>query len=148
GSVRIGERVQPYVDPLGEVAERPTDRLPQRPGDERSTEEEQKTDDEPTGPFGGDVERHDEHAEVHERRAEILLEHQNHQAEQPDEEHRAEVASAREVDAEDPFARQGKYLALADQVVREEGEQSQLRELAGLDGEATDEDPQLRPIDH
>ena len=43
---------------------------------------------------------------------------------------------------------QRQHLALADQVVREERQQGQLGELAGLDREAADEDPQLGPVDH
>ena len=59
-----------------------------------------------------------------------------------------EVAPAREVDAEDPLAGQRQHLALADQVVGEERQQRELGELAGLDREAADQDPQLGPVDH
>ena len=98
-------------------------------------------------PFGGDVERHHEHAEVEQRGAQVLLEDQDQEAEQPDHEHRAEVAPAREVDAEEPPAGQRQHLALAHQVVGEEDEQRQLGELTGLDREAAEQDPQLGAVD-
>ena len=55
----------------------------------------------PTPP-GGDVEHRDEQAEEQQRGAEVLLEDQDADADQPGHQDRAEVAAARHVDAEHP----------------------------------------------
>ena len=144
----VAERVEPDVRALVEVREGPADDAAQDVRQERAADEQQQTDDQPAHPFGGDVQRDHEHAEVHERRPEVLLEDQDQQAHRPDRDDRAEVAPAREVDAEDPLARQRQDFALAHQVVREEGEQRELGQLTGLDGEERAEpDPQLRTVD-
>ena len=130
-----------------EVGERPADGAAEHVRQVGAAEEEEQTDEQPADPFGGDVERHHEHAEVEQRGAQVLLEDQDQEADQPDHEHRAEVAPAREVDAEEPPAGQREHLALAHQVVGEEDQQRQLGELTGLDGEAADPDPQLRAVD-
>ena len=50
---------------------------------------------------GRDVEHHEEQAEVEQRRAEVALEHDDRHRQRPDDEHRPEVARAREPHAEE-----------------------------------------------
>ena len=56
-----------------------------------------QADEQPAGPLGGDVEHHHEEAEEQQRGAEVALEDQDAEADQPGDEDRAEVAAAGQV---------------------------------------------------
>ena len=72
----VGERVEPDVDAGLHVAEDP-------PRHQGAAEEERPADDQPAGPLGGDVEHHQEEAEEEQAGAEVLLEDQDAEADQP-----------------------------------------------------------------
>ncbi len=115
-----------------------------RRGDrDRAADRHQQAEQDPAGPLGGDVEHHHEQAEEQEGRAQVVLEDQDQQAEQPDHDDRAEVAAARQVQAHEPAAGQRQGVPLDHQVAGEEHRQDDLGELAGLDGEAAHPDPDL-----
>ena len=107
----------------------------------------QQTEDDPAGPLGGDVQHDDEHSEEQQRRTEVGLEDQDEDRHHPDDEDRAEVAAARQVQAHEAAAGQGEGVALHHQVAGEEDREDDLRELTGLDGEAGDLDPDLGAVD-
>ena len=134
------ERVQPDVDPLLHVAEH-------RPGEERAGGEQHDADEQPGQPLGRDVEHRDEDAEEQQRRAEVAFEDEDTEARDPGDDHRAEVAAARQVDAGNPPARQGEHVALDHQVAREEDQQQDLRQLARLEREAGEPDPDPGAVD-
>ena len=104
-------------------------------------------DQQPGQPLGRDVEQRDEDAEEQQRRAEVALEDQDAEAGDPGDEDRPEVAGARQVDADDAAAGQRQHVALGHQVAGEEDDQQDLGELAGLEREAGEPDPDPRAVD-
>ena len=134
------EGVEPEVDALLEVRER-------RQGEGDGDAEEQQADGDPGHPLGGDVEHRDEEAEEEQRRAEVLLEDEDEQREHPRDEDRAEVAAAREGEAEDPLAGEREHVAGLHEVAGEEDREGDLGELARLEVERPEADPDLRAVD-
>ena len=134
---QLVEDVQPHADARLHRAEQLVRHV-------RADREQQDADDHPADPLGRDVEQHDEHAEEQQRRAQVVATHQHADADQPRREQRAEVATARQVEAEelladldaDPPARQREDVALADQVRGTEDREQDLREFPGLEGES------------
>jgi hypothetical protein len=132
--------VQPEVEAVLDVAD-------ERVGRQRAGAEEQPADDEPAGTLGGDVEHHQEEAEEEERGAQVVLQHQDHHRDAEHRQDRAEVAAARQVDEHDPAAGQREGVTVQDQVARERDHQQHLGDLAGLEAEARDVDPDPRTVD-
>ena len=139
---RVGrvEGVQPGVHPGLDV---PEDQV----GGVGAGDEHRRADDQPAAALGGDVEHHDEQAEEQQRRAEVVLEDQDAQADQPHREDRAEVAAAGQVDAEEPAAGQRQGVAVQHQVAGEEDDQQDLGDLAGLEAERPEPDPDAGAVD-
>ena len=98
--------------------------------------------------LGGDVEHHHEDAEQQQRAAEVALEDQHRGSTAP----RPPAPGPRSRPRGSsrpghPAAGQRQHVALVDQVGGEEDDQADLRELAGLDGEAGQPDPDLGAVD-
>ncbi len=127
--VHVAERVQPDQEPVLDVRE-------QLAGHERPEHEQQEPDDQPGRALGGDVHHHHEQAEEQRGGADVALEDQDHQADAPGDQHRAQVAGPGQVDAEHPPPGQRQHVPLGHQVAREEHGQAQLGEFLGLHGEA------------
>ena len=143
GAVRLSvlaQRVQPGLHTLLDV------RLEGGHAD-RAGRGHQQTEDDPAGPLGGDVQHDHEQAEEQQRGAEVGLEDQDAGSTRPDHEDRAEVAAAGQVQAHEAAAGEGERVALDHQVAGEEDREDDLRELAGLDGEAGRPDPDLGAVD-
>ena len=100
----------------------------------------------PAGPLGGDVEHDQEQAEEQQAGAEVLLEDQDPEADQPHDQDRAEVAAARQVDEQHPSSGEGEGVAVKDEVARERDHQQHLGDLAGLEAERADADPDPRAV--
>ena len=98
-------------------------------------EEQGAADDQPAGTLGGDVEHDQEEAEEQQARAEVVLEDQDAEADQPHGQDRAEVAPARQVDEEHPAPGQGQRVAVQHEVAGEGDHQQHLGDLAGLEAE-------------
>ena len=132
--VEVAERVQPGADPDAHVAEVQVAEV--GPG-----REEQHPEHRPAGAFGRDVEHHHEQPEEEQRGAEVALQDQDRQAQQPDQHDRAEVAGAGQVDAEHAVAGQGQHVALLHQVGGEGDGQQDLGGLGGLEAVGPELDP-------
>ena len=116
-------------------------------GHHGAAQEQHTADDQPSGPLGGDVEHHQEQAEEQEAGAEVALEDQDAEADQPHHQDRAEVAAARQVDAAHPTAGERQRVAMQHEVARERDHQQHLGDLAGLEAERPDADPDPGAVD-
>ena len=104
---------------------------------ERACQEERRADADVQRAPRGDVEHSEEDPEVEERRAEVVrLDEHEHRA-APDQQQRPEVLQPSLCE----------HLALLAQVAGEEDDQEDLRELARLELERADVDPEARAVD-
>ena len=94
-----------------------------------------------------DVEHRREHAEEEQRRADVLLVREHDQSHAPRQQQRAEVADRWQVPAPDSHAAVRQQLALVDEIRREEGDQQHLGDLARLEAERTERDPEAPAVD-
>ncbi len=106
-----------------------------------------RADDQPAGSLGGDVQHDQEDPEEQQRGAEVALEDQDEHADRPHAQDRAEVATARQVDEEHPAPGQGQRVAVQHEVAGEGDDQQHLGDLAGLEAERADGDPDLGAVD-
>ena len=116
-------------------------------GHRGAAEEQHAADDQPAGPLGGDVEHHQEQAEEQQAGAEVALEDQDAEADQPHHQDRAEVAAPRQVDAGHPPAGERQRVTVQHEVAGERDHQQHLGDLAGLEAERPDADPDLGAVD-
>ena len=132
--VRLVVRVGPGVEPDRHAVLDARDHLVDegRPG-----EEERHPADDEDDARRRDVEHPEEDPEVEKPRAEVVRLHEHGHRAAPDQEQRAEVLQ--------PSLRE--HLALLAQVAREEHDQQDLRELARLDAERPELDPEARAAD-
>ena len=87
---------------------------------------------------------HDEEERVEEkRRAEVAFEGDDGEAYAPYDEQRGEQAQARNLEAHDVVVGDGEQLSVLGEVARKEQHDADLGELAGLDGDKAQVDPQL-----
>src|SRR5918999_1660717 len=87
----VMERVEPDVEPLLDVADRPGE----EPGAER---EQREADEDERDPGCRDVDHRQERAEEHQRAAEVADEDEHHHRRAPDDEQRPEVLERRQDD--------------------------------------------------
>ncbi len=113
----------------------------------RPAEEHGAADDQPARSLGRDVEQHQEEAEEQQAGAEVLLEDQDAEADQPHREDRPEVAPPRQVDEQDAPAGEGEGVAVQDEVAGEGDHQQHLGDLAGLEAEGAEPDPDPGAVD-
>ncbi len=139
GRVRVGPGVDPHLKPLLHVADGVVDR-PRAGGEEAEAEHRVEV------PPGGDVDHREVDPEEQERRAEVVHHGQHAKRDAGHEHQRAEVARRREADTEDRAVRHRQHLAVLAQEARQEDDQQQLRELAGLHLHALEAQPQLRAV--
>ena len=79
--------------------------------------------------------------------AEVALADEDEQAGAPGEQDRSEVAGARQVEPGDPPPGQPQQVAVAHEITGEEHLEHDLRDLAGLEREAAEPDPDPRAVD-
>ncbi len=103
--------------------------------------------DQPAGAFRGDVEHHQEEPEEQQRGAQVALEDQHAEADQPHRQHRPQVAAAGQVDAEHPSSGQGQRVTVQHEVAGEEEHQQDLGQLTGLEAERAEPDPDPGAVD-
>ena len=109
----------------------------------RAAEEQHESEHDPAQAPGRDVDHHEEQAEVEQRRAEVALQHDDRHGEHPDDQDRSEVAGPRERHAEEAAPDERQRIARLHEVAREEDRQSDLGELAGLERQRADLDPDV-----
>src|SRR3990170_2207585 len=129
--VPVAEGVAPRVEPDGDARLDPRHDVVEAEGAERE-ETEPARDVEP--PAGGDVEHCEEDGEVEEPAAEVVRLEEDEHGPAPDEEERSEVLGRR-----DPA---GKELAVVAQIPREEDDEEYLGQLAGLEADRPELDPE------
>ena len=95
-------------------------------------------------PSARDPEHHDEHREVQERCAQILLQEQDGQGRRPRDRQRSKVLPSRE---REPSGAGSEHLALVRQVRGQEDDDQDLPELRRLERQRTDRDPQSSAVD-
>ena len=134
------ERVEPQLHAGLDVPEEP-------PRDVGAEPEQRQADGDPRRALGGDVEHGDEQPEEQQRRAEVLLEDEDEEAEDPGDEDRPEVATAREGEAEHLATGEREGVAGLHEVAGEEDGQDDLGDLTGLEGERPQADPDARAVD-
>ena len=137
--------VRPRVDPdahaLLHVGER-------RPGEQRAGGEQAGADDEVGAAAGGDPEHRDEQCEEQQRRAEVLLRHDDHERDAPGRKDRGHDAQRQLGDGERPDpAYDREQGAVLDEVGGEEQRQRDLGELARLEVDGTEAHPQASAVD-
>ena len=98
-------------------------------------------------PAGGDVDHREVDPEEQERRPQVVHHGQHAERDAGHERERPQVARRREADPEDRAVRHRQHLAPVAQVAREEHDEQELRELAGLHLDAAEPKPQLRAVD-
>src|SRR5581483_7849576 len=130
GAVHVRPRVEPAVDALLDAGDRGV-----RHG--RAAEEQSEADRDVEGAAGRDVQHREEDPEVEERAAEVVGLDEDEHRRAPDQEQWAEVLQ--------PPLRE--HLALLPQIAREEDDQRDLRELAGLELQRPDLHPEPRSVD-
>ena len=140
--VVVAERVQPDVEPVGHVG----DEEVRRAISARRRRAAPPTT-QPPGPLGGDVEHDQEEAEEQQAGAEVALEDEDAEADQPHREDRAEVAAARQVDEQDPAAGERERVAVQHEVAGERDHEQHLGDLAGLEAERAEADPDPGAVD-
>ena len=97
--------------------------------------------------FGGDPQHHDEQREEQQRRAEVLLGHHHDDGEPPRQHDRRDVARFGEVERADLPRGRGDQLATVGEVGGEEDGEGDLGELAGLEVDRPEADPDPRAVD-
>lgn len=115
-------------------------------GEDESDGQQHRADRYPADPFGRDVEHAQHCAEDEQRGAEVLLDHQHADADDPDQQDRAHIPGARQFQPEHVLARGGEQITLGDQHPREEDDEQDLRELTGLNTEAGQSNPDLGAV--
>ena len=133
---RAAEGVQPVGDAALDVAEDVARGICAGRG-------EQEAEDDPARPARGDVEHRDEHAEEQEAGAEVVLADDHAEGEHPHDEDRPEVAGAGEADEQEPAPHHGEGVPPRDEEPGEEDGERDLRDLAGLEVERADADPDV-----
>ena len=136
----VGERVEPDVDARPHVAE-------EEVRDGRAGTEQREPDDHVGRAPGRRVEHHEEDREEQQRGAEVALEDEHDERDDPHEQQRAERARLGQAHAEDAARRDREHLAVLGEVGGEEEHDEDLGELAGLEAEAAEADPQLGAVD-
>ena len=136
----VGPRVEPDRHAGLDVAEHP-------PRHVRRAGEQHEADDEVADPLGGDPHHHDEQGEEQQRRAEVALADHHDDGEAPGQQDRQQVARLGQAQRTDAPRALGDQLAVLGQVAGEEDGQQQLGELAGLEVDRPEADPDLRPAD-
>ena len=133
--MRVGPRVEPRVDAHADAADR-------RVRERRASREQREAGGDEERPPRGHVEHGQEDPEVEERAAEVVR--------LDDDEHRRAEEEEQRPEVLEPRLRQ--HLALLAEVGGEEDDEEHLRELAGLEAERADVDPEPRavhrPADH
>ena len=139
---RVGERVEPDVDPApGRAPNEPVARC------SGAAEEEQQADDQPAEPARWRCTASPRTCRSTSARCRGPSRRPGPQAQHPDHEHRAQVAARGEVDAEEPAAGQRQHFALAHQVVGEEDSSASLANSPGWMEKPAEQDPQLGAVD-
>ena len=136
----MGPDVPPEQEPLLHVTD-------EHIGEVGAGDEQPPTDHEPARPLGRDVQHDQEQAEEQQARAEVVLEDQDPEADQPHRQDRAEVATTWEVDHGDPAAGERQRIAVEDEIAGERHHQQHLGDLAGLEAHRADVDPDPRAVD-
>jgi hypothetical protein len=134
--IRI-EGVEPAVESRGDVAE-------ELARDDRAAHEEREAEGDPAQSPRGDVDHDEEEAEVQQRGAEVALDDEDPHGRRPDDEDRSEVACAGEAHPEEPPADHREAVPSLDEVSGEEDRERDLGELARLEREHPETDPESR----
>ena len=108
--------------------------------------EHQQATDDVDEPARGEIEHRQEHAEEEQRRAEVVHQHEQRQRAADHQRERGEMLEMRQADAQHALLTAREQLALLAQVGRHEQHEPELRELARLEGEPADADPDARPV--
>ena len=109
--------------------------------------EQAERDDHVAHAAGGHEEHDDEEDEEEQGAAQVSLEDHEQEADAPHDEHGEEHAEPRKPEGPEPHGRDGERLSVAREVEREEEDDENLCELAGLEGEGADDDPELGSVD-
>ena len=140
GVERVGPRVEPDVDARLDVVE-------QAPRHVGGGAEHQQADQEVARPLGGDPHDDDEEGEEQQRRAEVALADHDHDGDAPGDEDRQQVAGFGEAQRADLPGAGGEQLAVVGEVGGEEDRQGELGELAGLEVDRPEVDPDAGAAD-
>ena len=97
--------------------------------------------------MGGDVEQGDEHPEEQQGGAQVALEDQHGERDEPRDEQWTEIASPRELEAHELGAHEGQRVTRYGEVAGEEDRQQDLGDLTRLEGQACESHPQPRAVD-
>lgn len=119
----------------------------QRADGGRPDARQDQPDRDPAGAPGGHVQQDDEDGEEEERGAQIALQDQHRDADQPDRDDRSQHPAGGEPQPPHPASRVGQRAAVGGKIGREEDGDQNLGELARLNGKSGDTDPDLRPVD-
>ena len=136
----VGEGVEPRLDADLDMGEREV-------GADEAKRDEDQADHEVRFLAGSDVEHRQEDEEEHERAAEVLLEGDDHQRDRPHDQHRNERAGVGYADRADAVGEHREHLAVLGQVGRQEDDDADLGDLAGLEGESCDGQPDAAAVD-
>ena len=135
----VGPRVDPDVDPTRHVAE-------ELVGDHRAGDEQDQPDQDVAAPPGRHEEHGQEDAEEEERRAEVLAEDDDQHDDHEDGEHRQQIRQRRDLHRADADARIAQQRPVLGQVAGDEDDQHDLDELARLEADRPQVDPQARSV--
>ena len=125
GALRVGERVEPDVDPVLDVREGEVQHR-------AAGQEQEQAENDVRGASRGDVEQAEEDEEVQQRRAEVALDDHDRQGEAPHREHRQQVWQRRQAERPDTRAGARQERPILGQVAGQEHDQDDLEQLRRL----------------
>ena len=131
------------VEGVEPVREAPADVRQDARREERAGGGEHDSEQHPARLAGRDVEHRDEHPEDQQAGAEVALQHDDPERDQPDHQQRAEFACPRPRHAEEARSDRAEALARSDEIPREEDREGDLGELTGLEREEAQRDPDV-----
>ena len=108
-----------------------------------SNGQQRKADDDVRKASRGNIEHQQKDGVEQDGRAQVAFEDNDEQAHAPHGKQRQQQAEARNLEAKDLAVGDGEQLAVLGQIACQEQDDEDLGELAGLDGEARDANPQL-----
>ncbi len=140
GAERVGERVDPDVDPGPDVVE--------QHGHQRAAEQEQdEADDDQADPAGRDVEQRQEDAEEQQRRPEVALDDDDAEGDRPHRDHRREVRQRRQPQRPEPRVLLDRAAPVLRQVAGQEDDEDDLEQLRRLAAERAELEGQALAVD-
>ena len=138
-SQRIGERVDPDVDPVADVIE-------QVRHQQAAEDEQRQPDDDEADPRRRHINEGEEHREEQQGRAEVTLDHDDPEGDRPHDDHRGEIRQRRQAERPEPRVLLHEQRPVLRQVARKEDDQDDLEELGRLAGEGTDGEGQALAV--